>query len=131
MLWKTLLTWIPGIPLAIVNALLRETVFRRFLSELPAHQVSTLSFFALYGIYVRIILRWLQPSSGPAALRIGLTWLVLTICFEFLFGHYVMGHPWDRLFHDYNLLAGRLWVLALAWVTLSPFVLYRLSRRTG
>jgi hypothetical protein len=29
--------------------------------------------------------------------------------FEFLVGHYVMGHPWSRLLHDYNILAGRLW----------------------
>ena len=54
----------------------------------------------------------------------GLTWLALTISFEFLFGHYVMGHPWERLRHDYHLSAGRLWVPVLAWITLSPLVLW-------
>lgn len=40
------------------------------------------------------------------ALAIGCIWLMLTPSFEFLFGHYVMGHPWSRLLYDYNLFAG-------------------------
>ena len=37
-----------------------------------------------------------------------------------------MGHPWTKLFHDYNLLEGRLWVVVLIWVTISPLVLRQL-----
>ncbi|MEW6447103.1 MAG: hypothetical protein AB1426_03305, partial [Bacillota bacterium] len=58
---------------------------------------------------------------------IGLIWLVLTVAFEFGFGHFVMGHSWSRLLHDYNLLKGRLWVLVLLWVAIAPYVFYRLS----
>ena len=61
------------------------------------------------------------------ALAIGGIWLALTVAFEFLFGHYVMGHPWSRLFHDYNLLEGRLWVLVLVWTFIAPYVFYRLG----
>jgi hypothetical protein len=39
--------------------------------------------------------------------------------FEFLVGHYVMGYPWIRLFHDYNIFAGRLWVVLLLWITVA------------
>jgi hypothetical protein len=100
MSWKYLLFWIPGIPLAILNGRLRESVYRRFLNELSAHQLSALRFIVLFGAYVWLILRWLRLSSAREALRVGLTWLALTVSFEFLFGHYVMGHPWDRLLHD-------------------------------
>lgn len=130
MSWKYFLSWIPGIPLAILNGLLRESVYRRFLNELAAHQLSAISFILLFGVYVWLIDRWLRLSSAREALRVGLTWLALTVAFEFLFGHYVMGHPWERLGHDYNLLAGRLWVLVLAWITLSPLVL-RAIRPSG
>jgi hypothetical protein len=58
-----------------------------------------------------------------------LTWLVLTVIFEFLFGHFVMGHPWSSLFHDYNLLAGRVWVLVLIWIAAAPSIFYRIQRR--
>ena len=33
--------------------------------------------------------------------------------FELGFGHWVAGHPWSRLLADYDLLAGRIWVLVL------------------
>jgi hypothetical protein len=59
---------------------------------------------------------------------IGLTWLALTVAFEFLFGHYVAGHSWRALLNDYDLLAGRLWVLVLAWLALAPYLFYRLQR---
>jgi hypothetical protein len=121
--WKYLVAWIPGIPIAIVNALLRESFYRQFLSELHAHQLSAASFIVLFGIYVWFILNWLKLPSMQHAFRLGLTWFALTVIFEFLFGHYVMGHPWSRLLHDYNVLAGRVWILVLIWITMAPMIL--------
>ncbi len=55
-----------------------------------------------------------QPdASARQALSIGAIWLILTILFEFLFGHFVMSNSWSKLFADYNLLQGRVWVLIL------------------
>ena len=128
MKWKYLVSWIPGIPIAIVNGLIRASLYMQFLTELHAHQLSAVSFIVLFGIYVWFILKWLKLSSAQEALRLGLTWLVLTVAFEFLFGHFVMGHPWASLFHDYNLLAGRVWVLVLVWIAAAPSVFYRIRR---
>jgi len=69
--------------------------------------------------------RWRIESAGQA-IAIGVIWLVLTVAFEFLFGHFVVGHPWSRLLHDYDLLQGRVWVLVLVWTTIAPYVFYRL-----
>jgi hypothetical protein len=109
--WKYLVSWIPGIPIAIANGLIRTSLYMQFLTELRAHQLSALSFIVLFGFYVWFALKWLKLSSAQKALQLGLIWLVLTVGFEFLFGHFVMGNPWASLFHDYNLLAGRVWVL--------------------
>ncbi|MDY6953749.1 MAG: hypothetical protein SWE60_19755 [Thermodesulfobacteriota bacterium] len=49
----------------------------------------------------------------------------MTILFEFLLGHFLLGHSWGRLFHDYNLLKGRLWSLLLVWTALAPYLFYR------
>ena len=46
--------------------------------------------------------------------------------FEFLFGHYVGKHSWSRLFHDYNILEGRLWSLVLMAIALAPYVMFRI-----
>ena len=40
--------------------------------------------------------------------------------------HYVLRHPWDTLCHDYNLFRGRIWVLALIWILVAPYIGYRL-----
>ncbi len=52
--------------------------------------------------------------------------LVMTIAFEFLFGRLVSGCSWNDLLHDYNLCAGRVWVLVLIWTAIAPYVFYRL-----
>jgi hypothetical protein len=127
-MWKYILAWVPMVLIAIGNASLREGVFAKRLSELHAHQLSTASGVILFGIYIWVITRFIKPETGGQALIIGLIWLGFTLAFEFLFGHYVMGNPWSRLFHDYNLFAGRLWVLILLWITLAPYMFYRIHK---
>lgn len=56
----------------------------------------------------------------------GALWVGLTLAFEFGFFHYVMGHPRSRLLHDYDLRAGRLWVLIPIWIGAAPYVFHRL-----
>lgn len=125
---KYILAWAPMVLIAIANGAMREAWYGRRLSELSAHQVSTLIGILLFGIYIWAFMRVWRPESAGQALFIGLIWLGLTIAFEFLFGHYVAGHPWSRLFHDYDILAGRVWAVVLLWVALAPWLFYRLQK---
>ena len=127
--WKYIISWIPGIPIAIVNGLIRNSLFRRFLNELHAHQLSGITFIVFFGIYAWFILKWVKLSSNKDAIRLGSIWLGLTIAFEFLFGHFVMGNPWSRLFHDYNLVDGRVWIIVILWIAAAPFILHRVQKR--
>ncbi len=52
----------------------------------------------------------------------GLIWLLLTIFFEFIAGHYIFGNPWDRIVGDYNILKGRIWSLVLLTTFLAPYI---------
>jgi cytochrome c oxidase subunit IV len=61
---------------------------------------------------------------GQAA-AIGLIWMVMTAGFEFGFFHYAMGYSWERLLRDYDVIAGRVWVLVLIWIAAWPPLLYR------
>jgi hypothetical protein len=49
----------------------------------------------------------------------------MTIIFEFGFGHFIVGHTWSRLFEDYNLLTGHVWILFLFWLLVVPNVVYK------
>lgn len=126
MILRYTLAWIALPFIGILNGAIRELGYGRFMRELTAHQVSTLTGIVLFGLYtLGLSYIWKIRFSGQA-LTIGLIWLALTIAFEFLFGHYVLRHPWSRLLHDYNLLAGRVWVLVLLWITIAPYTVYRL-----
>jgi len=128
-MWKYLLAWMPMIPIAIINALIREKFLTGFLSELHAHQVSTATAVILFSVYILAVTGIWKLKSRRRASATGLLWFVLTVSFEFLFGHFVMGHPWSRLLHDYNILAGRLWVIIPAWIAFAPYVFYRIRER--
>lgn len=127
-MWRYIIAWFPMIIIAIVNGLFREKVIRNKLNELQAHQMSTATMIVLFGIYVWVLFKVLKPSSEIQAIKIGLIWLILTIIFEFTFGHYVAGHSWNRLFQDYNIFQGRVWVLVLIWITIAPYIIYQLQK---
>jgi hypothetical protein len=128
-MWKYVLAWFPMVAIAIANGVLRESWYGQHLSELAAHQLSSLSAIVLFGIYIWfVVARFWPPASNAQAIGIGLLWLVMTIAFEFLFGHYLAGHSWERLLHDYNLLAGHVWLLVLAWVAVAPYLFRRMRK---
>ena len=62
-------------------------------------------------------------------LLIGAFWTMLTILFEFGFGHYVMGHSWSKLFADYNILKGRVWSLVLLTTFIAPLLIGYILKR--
>jgi hypothetical protein len=125
-MWKYFLAWFPMVLIAIANGVLRQSWYGQYLGELRAHQISTLTAATLLGAYMWVVIRRWRPDSVTMALGIGLMWLAMTVCFELLFGHFVAGHSWERLLHDYDLSAGRLWLLLLAWVAAAPYLFFRL-----
>lgn len=129
-MFKYVLAWLPLLIIAVLNGALRQGVYGRFMSELHAHQLSTLLGVILFGFYIRLLMDYWRPDSARQALQIGMLWLGLTVAFEFVFMHYVAGHSWRSLLHDYNIFAGRVWVVVLLWITFAPYLFYRLQRRT-
>jgi hypothetical protein len=123
---KYSLAWIPMVFIAILNGIFRESVLAKALSELRAHQLSCVTGILLFFGYTWLLsLKWPLESTGQAVL-IGIIWLLLTVAFEFSFGHYVAHHSWARLVQDYNILAGRLWVVVLLGVAFLPLIVFKI-----
>lgn len=106
---KYFIAWFPMFVIALANATIREVGYKRYFGELAAHQISTLTACILVGVYVWLLSNYLAIQSAGQALGIGLMWLAMTVVFEFGFGHFIVGNPWSRLLHDYNVLQGRVW----------------------
>lgn len=129
MIWKYLIGWLPLVVIGILNGVIRGTVYEKYVGDLTAHQISTLTGIILMGCYIWWLTGKWEIVSSSQAIIIGMIWLDLTIAFEFLFGHYIVGHPWSRLLYDYNLLEGRIWVLVLIWIAIAPFVFYKIRSK--
>ncbi|GBC61682.1 hypothetical protein DENIS_2644 [Desulfonema ishimotonii] len=125
MILKYTLAWAGLVVIGVLNGVAREAGYGRFMGELAAHRLSTLTAVILSGLYTwGLTLQW-EMASGRQAAAIGLIWFFLTMAFEFLFGRYVMKLEWDRLLGDYNLSRGRVWGLFLLWIVVVPWLAFR------
>jgi hypothetical protein len=100
--------------------------FGKFLSELRAHQLSTLLGAVLIGAFMWVVLRRWPRSSRREALAIGLLWVALTVAFECFTGLVLLQRPLARVLADYNVFGGRVWLLFLLWLAVAPWLFFRL-----
>ncbi|MHC1702032.1 MAG: hypothetical protein AB9900_13835 [Humidesulfovibrio sp.] len=119
------LTWLLFAALAVGLGALRVVFLEPLTGEPVAHVLGTLVGCALFfALIFRFVRRTGLGAPGARAkarlVALGLFWTLATIAFEFGFGRLVMGHSWARLLADYNLLAGRVWVLVLLTLYAGP-----------
>lgn len=120
--------WGAMLIVAMANGLVRDLTYGRQMEALLAHQLSTLSGCVLLGGVIRFFVRRWPPASSRQSLAIGLGWTLTTIAFELVFFHFVGGHSWEALLANYNLFAGRVWVVLLLWIAIAPAVFFRLQK---
>ena len=127
MFGKYLLVWLVLAVIATANGIVRQASYGMVLSDLVAHQISTITAILATGATVWVVNRYWPIETAGQAWTIGVCWLLLTIAFEFGFGHFVAGHSWDRLLADYNLLHGRVWTIFLIWMLVMPVVVFKFA----
>ena len=123
---RYLLAWVAMLIIAIANGALRQAAFAKVMLEVRAHQLSTLIGSLLIGLFIWLVVRIWPPSSGRQALLIGFVWLLLTVAFEFFMGLVLAHRPLVMVLQDYNLFAGRVWVVFLIWLTVAPWIFFHL-----
>ncbi len=115
-----LLAWLGMMVLAIVNGVVRERWMASRMSALAAHQCSTLLLLAMLSLFSHILFSRVPLSSAGQALAVSGCWLVLTLAFECGVGRLIGKRSWRVLLEEYNLLAGRLWLLIPLWLMVFP-----------
>lgn len=116
--------WVVLAVVGVLNGIVRGAVLQPILGVYPAHVVGTLvtgipaSLVVIYLYFERVEVE----HTRTELVAVGALWVAMTVAFEFLFGHYVMGYPWSVLLADYNLLAGRLWSLVLVALFVGPLL---------
>lgn len=132
MLLRAAAVWLLLLVIAVAAGAVRAGLLEPRLGERTAHQVGTLAVVALFAAVIWSTVRWIDPGLDRGRLiALGVGWTAATVLFELGFGHWVAGHSWSRLLADYDLLAGRLWLLVLLAVLVGPVAAGEIRRAGG
>lgn len=124
MLGRAGLIWFAIMVAAIFNGAMRDVLLVPQWGDPVARGVSSIALATLVLLITWVSLPWIKPASMADSWRIGAMWLAMTLAFEFGAGHYLFETPWPALFADYNVLAGRLWILVLIATLTSPALVH-------
>jgi peptidoglycan/LPS O-acetylase OafA/YrhL len=122
--------WLTLVILAIINGAIREKYINLHIGQQKGHIISSIVFciVILFVTYFYVLL-FSKGYGTEAMIDVGIYWLALTVAFEFVFGHYVAGHSWERLLADYNIFNGRIWIIVLITTFFAPLVCYNFITR--
>jgi hypothetical protein len=118
--------WLIFMFVAILNGAFRVGVLISRVGEATAHGVSTLMLCVIITLVLWVSIVWLNPTTPAQTGAIAGLWVLMTVAFEFGFGHFVAGKSWAVLLADYNVLRGRVWLLVLIVLAEAPYRTARL-----
>ena len=114
--------WLLLMLIAILNGMIREGWLVPQMGPRMAFPMSGVILSVLVFAVTLTTVRWLPVTSTADTWKVGGFWLLVTIAFEFLFGHFVLGESWDQLLAAYSPGNGNLWLLVLFTILVSPFL---------
>lgn len=119
---KAIGIWLLMVALAIINAGIREKILDGWIGGKASLVLSgiTLSLF-IFGL-VWLMIPFLSLRRVPALVGIGLFWALLTLAFEFGFGHFVMKKSFAEIAQVFNIFTGNLMLLVIFVTALSPYL---------
>ena len=121
--------WLLIIGVEIIHGAIRTFYLAPYVGDFQARQIGVLTGSILIFAITYLSVRWLRASTDAALLCVGSIWLALTLVFEFTFGRWVLGRPWDDLWLDFEIWRGGLFGIGLLFLTLAPLLAARLRAR--
>ncbi len=125
-LLKALGIWLLLSLLAVLNGALREKALVLMFGPKLALPLSGLTLSSLILLTSWFLVPWLGPLCSGHYWIIGGQWLVMTLLFEFSFGHFLAGKSWGQLLEAYDVTTGNLCVLVLLVTLASPYLAAKL-----
>lgn len=124
---KAAAVWFIIALLAIANGVLREYVLQPLLGinaalPLSGFLLSVIIFFVTY-----LVFSFFGKQNAVTYLLIGGQWLLTTLLFEFILGHYIYGQSWWELLQVFNVLNGNLFIIVLISSLVSPYSVARIK----
>jgi O-antigen/teichoic acid export membrane protein len=130
MIYRAVALWLLLMVVAIANGVLREKLLMGWFDPGTAQVVSTAMLAVLVLLLTVLTVGWLRARGRLGYLAVGVIWVALSVAFEFLFGHYVLGESWQALLAAYRIDQGSPWPVFLLVVLVAPYLAATLRGRT-
>jgi len=114
--------WLLIVVAAIINGVLRERLIAPIVGIETALPISGITLSAVIFIFSLMSVSFVGALQTKTYLFIGLYWVLLTLSFEFLFGHYVVDKSWREIMQVFNIQKGDLFIIVLFVTAFSPWV---------
>lgn len=125
--FKASAIWIIIVLLAIGNGIFRESILVPAMGQNAALPISGISLSCIVFIVTYLAFPFFAKQNTQAYFLIGLQWVLMTLLFEFVFGHYVIGKPWPIIFQVFNIMKGDLFVIVLLTCLISPPIVAKIK----
>lgn len=122
---RAAMVWLLIILTEIAHGVIRAIFLVPVVGDFPSRQIGVFSGSVLFFLVALAFVRWIGFANARQALMTGVGWAVATFTFELLFGRYVAGASWERLFSDYDLARGGFMPVGLALMALCPYAAAR------
>lgn len=122
LLLKAIGLWLVIVIAAILNGIFRESVLEPTLGANLALPLSGILLSILVFVITLALISFFDSTEAKVYIWIGLFWILLTLSFEFLFGHYVIGKSWLEILKVLNFMKGDLFLLVLLVSAVSPWL---------
>lgn len=124
---KSLGIWLLIVIAAIINGVTREKILIPLMGSSFSLPLSGFILSLLVIVIAYITIPYIGKLKTGAYIFIGLLWVTLTLSFEYLFGHYVVGKPCREINQVFNILKGDLFIVVLIVTGLSPWTVAKLK----
>lgn len=118
--------WLLIAVVAIINGVFREKVLLPLTGIQYALPLSGILLSVLVFVVTYLSIPFIGSAEGSMYVTVGLLWVFLTITFEFVFGHCVLGKSWQEIVQVLNIMKGDLFLLVLITSAISPWVAAKL-----
>lgn len=118
--------WFVIVIAAVLNGLLREKVLMPSIGGELGLPVSGIILSALVFSIAFVFVPFIGAIEARTYVLVGFWWVVLTLAFEFLFGHFVMGKSWQEIVQVFNIKKGDVFIVVLIVTAVSPWLAARI-----
>ena len=119
---RALAVWFVLIAVEFIHGTLRTIFLGLVVGDFRSRQIGVFSGSVLVLAVAYVLIPRLHATGKRALVLVGVLWLVLTVAFEFSFGHYVFRRSWGDLASDYNPFRGGFLVIGMAVLMFSPVI---------